>query len=37
VIGLAALLSCALSVHYLDELRINHGEFYALILFATSG
>ena len=37
VIGLAALLSCALSMHYLDELRINHGEFYALILFATSG
>src|SRR4029453_14162009 len=24
-------------IHYLDELRINHGEFYALILFATSG
>jgi NADH-quinone oxidoreductase subunit N len=37
VIGLAALLSCALSMHYLAELRINHGEFYALILFATSG
>ena len=37
MIGLAALLSCALSMHYLDELRINHGEFYALILFATSG
>ena len=37
VIGLAALLSCALSMQYLAELRINHGEFYALILFATSG
>jgi NADH-quinone oxidoreductase subunit N len=37
VIGLAALLSCALSIQYLAELRINHGEFYALILFATSG
>jgi len=37
LIGLAALLSCALSMHYLDELRINHGEFYALILFSTSG
>jgi NADH-quinone oxidoreductase subunit N len=37
VIGIAALLSCALSMHYLAELRINHGEFYALILFATSG
>ena len=37
VIGFAALLSCALSITYLGELRINHGEFYALILFATSG
>jgi len=37
VIALAALLSCALSMTYLDELRINHGEFYALILFATAG
>jgi NADH-quinone oxidoreductase subunit N len=37
LIGLAALLSCALSMHYLDELRINHGEFYALVLFSASG
>jgi NADH-quinone oxidoreductase subunit N len=37
LIAVAALLSCALSMNYLDELRINHGEFYALILFATSG
>src|SRR4030095_7200847 len=37
VIAIAALLSCLLSMHYLDELRINHGEFYALVLFATSG
>jgi NADH-quinone oxidoreductase subunit N len=37
LIGFAALLSCALAMHYLDELHINHGEFYALILFATSG
>ena len=37
LIGLAALLSCLLSMHYLDELRINHGEFYALILLSTSG
>jgi NADH-quinone oxidoreductase subunit N len=37
VIAIAALLSCALSMRYLDELRINHGEFYALILFATAG
>jgi NADH-quinone oxidoreductase subunit N len=34
---LAALFSCWLSVAYLDELHINHGEFYALLLFATSG
>jgi NADH-quinone oxidoreductase subunit N len=33
----ASLLSCALSMHYLDELRINHGEYYALVLFATAG
>ncbi|MEM7409512.1 MAG: NADH-quinone oxidoreductase subunit N [Myxococcota bacterium] len=37
VLGLAALLSCALSMHYLDELRIHHGEFYALVLFSTAG
>jgi NADH-quinone oxidoreductase subunit N len=33
----AALLSCLLSVAYLAELRINHGEYYALILLATAG
>ena len=37
LIALASLLSCALSIHYLDELRINHGEYYALVLFATAG
>jgi NADH-quinone oxidoreductase subunit N len=37
IVAFAALLSCALSVNYLDELRINHGEFYALVLFATAG
>jgi NADH-quinone oxidoreductase subunit N len=37
VIALAALLSCALSIAYLDELHINHGEFYALVLFSTAG
>jgi NADH-quinone oxidoreductase subunit N len=36
-ICLASLLCCWLSVAYLDELHINHGEFYALVLFATSG
>ena len=33
----AALLSCLLSVAYLAELRINHGEYYVLILLATAG
>jgi NADH-quinone oxidoreductase subunit N len=37
LIALAALLSCALSIQYLDELRINHGEYYALILFSVAG
>ncbi len=36
-IALASLLSCALAITYLVELRINHGEFYALVLLATSG
>ena len=37
VVTFAALLSCALSIAYLDELHINHGEFYALVLFSTAG
>jgi NADH-quinone oxidoreductase subunit N len=37
LISLASLLSCALSVYYLDEVHINHGEYYALILLAASG
>jgi NADH-quinone oxidoreductase subunit N len=37
VIALASLLSCGLAIAYLAELRINHGEFYALILLATAG
>ena len=37
MIALAALLSCALSIAYLAEVRINHGEYYALLLLATSG
>ena len=37
VIALAALLSCGLSIAYLAELRINHGEFYALLLLSVSG
>src|SRR5688572_23854806 len=34
---LAAALSIALSLKYLDIERENHGEYYALILFATMG
>jgi NADH-quinone oxidoreductase subunit N len=37
LIAFAALLSCALSINYLDELHINHGEYYALVLFSTAG
>ena len=37
LIALASLLSCALAVYYLDELHINHGEYYALILLSASG
>ena len=36
-IALAALLSCSLAIAFLAELRINHGEFYALVLLATAG
>ncbi len=37
VIALSALLSCALAIYYLDELRINHGEYYALLLLSVCG
>jgi NADH-quinone oxidoreductase subunit N len=37
LICLASLLSCALAIYYLDELYINHGEYYALVLLATCG
>jgi NADH-quinone oxidoreductase subunit N len=37
VVVLGSLLSCALAIDYLAELRINHGEFYALLLLATCG
>jgi NADH-quinone oxidoreductase subunit N len=36
-VALGALLSCLLSYYYLRELRIDHGEYYALVLLATSG
>jgi len=31
LIALASLLSCVLSVYYLDEVHINHGEYYSLM------
>jgi NADH-quinone oxidoreductase subunit N len=34
---IAAFLSIAISLKYLDIERENHGEYYALILFATMG
>src|SRR5947207_6129987 len=34
---IAAALSIAISLKYLDVERENHGEYYALILFATMG
>lgn len=37
LIGLASFLVCWLSIAYLAELRINHGEYYALILLSTAG
>jgi len=36
-LALGALLSCGLSIAYLSEVRINHGEYYALVLLATTG
>ena len=37
LLAFASLLSCLLSVGYLSELRIQHGEYYALLLLATAG
>jgi NADH-quinone oxidoreductase subunit N len=37
LIGIAAALVCWLSMSYLAELRINHGEYYALLLLSTAG
>jgi len=37
VIAVAALLSLWLSITYLMVLRISHGEYYALLLLATTG
>ncbi|MCL4686690.1 NADH-quinone oxidoreductase subunit N [Myxococcota bacterium] len=37
LISLAAMLSCWLSLKYLAEVEIDHGEFYALLLLSTAG
>jgi NADH-quinone oxidoreductase subunit N len=37
LLALAAVLTCALSIAYLAEIRANHGEFYALVLLSTAG
>jgi NADH-quinone oxidoreductase subunit N len=37
LLAFASLLSCLLSVGYLSELRIQHGEYYALLLLAVAG
>lgn len=37
LLSVASLLSVLLSKSYLEVLRINHGEYYALLLLATSG
>jgi NADH-quinone oxidoreductase subunit N len=37
VVCFASLLSCALAIDYLGEVRINHGEYYALLLLSTAG
>lgn len=37
LIALGSLLSCWLSLQYLSEVAIQHGEFYGLLLLATAG
>ncbi|MBW2234198.1 MAG: NADH-quinone oxidoreductase subunit N [Deltaproteobacteria bacterium] len=37
LVGIGALLSVWLSIQYLIELKINHGEYYALLLISTAG
>jgi len=37
LISVASFLVCWLSITYLAEVRINHGEYYALILLSTAG
>ena len=37
LVGLGSLLCVWLSITYLPALRINHGEYYALLLLSTAG
>lgn len=37
LVGLGALFSVWISIQYLIELKINHGEYYALLLLSTAG
>jgi NADH-quinone oxidoreductase subunit N len=37
IIGLGSLLTVWISIYYLEDLRINHGEYYSLLLLATAG
>jgi len=37
LVVVAGILVCALSIDYLNELRINHGEYYALLLVSIAG
>jgi len=37
LLAVGSLLSCWLSLQYLSEVEINHGEFYALVLLSTAG
>lgn len=37
LIATGSLLSCWLSLQYLSEVEIHHGEFYGLLLLATAG
>jgi NADH-quinone oxidoreductase subunit N len=37
LVCIGSIFTCWLASTYLDELRIHHGEFYALLLLASSG
>jgi NADH-quinone oxidoreductase subunit N len=37
LVAVASFLICWLSIAYLAELRINHGEYFALVLLSTAG